>query len=101
MSSPQDDFDSVQLVDRLRAAAWLRFNGEKLLARRLRADGIVLYVFKASSAVDMLMKKWEAKSSREVELARFSRLVSFEIQTAVRLRRAAGLSTRIRYAERQ
>lgn len=86
-------------IDRLQLAAWLQLNGQVLIERRLRDDARIVYSFKRSDGIQELIAKWDAKTSHEVTLAHFSRIVSFEIQTAVRMRRAAGLPTRIRSAE--
>lgn len=86
-------------VDRLQLAAWLQLNRQKLLERRLQSDGRVIYSFERSEEIDGFIKQWEDKTVRETTLARFSRIVSAEIQWAVRTRRAAGLPTRIRSTE--
>jgi len=88
------------VVERLRLAVWLRFNGERLVERRLEPDGAIKYLFEPSGTIAALTERWEQKTQREIDLSRFSKVVSFEIQTAVRLRRAAGLPTRLRYAEK-
>lgn len=91
--------DDVVEVDRLLLAAWLQLNGQSLVERRLRNDAKIIYTFDTTDEVQRLIKRWDEKTEREMVMARFSRIVSFEIQKAVRMRRAAGVSTRIRAAE--
>lgn len=95
-----EDPDGAVHVERLTLAAWLRLNGQELLERRLRDDGRMVYVFKHSADINRLITRWDEKSDHEVSLARFSRIVSFEIKKAVHMRRAAGLPTRLRAFEK-
>jgi hypothetical protein len=87
-------------IDRLALAAWLRMNGEELLERRLEDDARMIYVFRRSPDTRRLIKQWEEKTPREAALAKFSRIVSFEIRKAIHMRRAAGLSPRLRSVEK-
>ena len=95
-----EDLSDIIEVERLRLAAWLQLNGQDLIDRSLRDDAKIIYTFRRSDKIDSLIKQWDEKTTREIVLARFSRIVSFEIQLAVRMRRAAGLPTRIRSAEK-
>ena len=90
----------VLQIERLRLAAWMRLNGQRLLARHLEGDGRVIYLFERSQITDELMRQWEEKAPRTLLLSRFSSIVSFEIQKAVRMRRAAGLPTRLTSTEK-
>ena len=92
--------DEVVRIERLRLAAWMQLNGQELLERLMQADGKVIYIFRRSDNTESLVRQWDEKTPHEIVLARFSSIVSFEIQTAVRMRRAAGISTRIRSAEK-
>jgi hypothetical protein len=92
--------DEAVHVDRLTLAAWLRLNGQELVERRLQGDGKIVYLFKRSADTSRLITQWEEKAPREVALARFSRIVSFEIKKAVHMRRSAGLPTRLRSFEK-
>lgn len=91
---------TIVSIERLRLAAWLQLNGERLLERHLQDDGKIIYRFRRSDKIDKLVKQWDHKSCHELVLSRFSGIVSFEIQKAVRMRRAAGLPTRIRSIEK-
>lgn len=96
----ETDPDKTVRVERLRLAAWLKLNGQKLLERQLQVDGKIIYIFVRTQHTDSLISQWEEKTPHGVILTQFSSIVSFEIQTAVRMRRAAGLSTRIRSVEK-
>lgn len=87
-------------IERLRLAAWMQFNGQQLLERRLSEGGRVIYVFKRSAETETLVQKWDDKTASELALSKYSNIVSFEIQKAVRMRRAAGMSTRLRTFEK-
>jgi hypothetical protein len=91
--------DAIE-IDRLLLAAWLRLNDQELLGRRLLDDGKMIYVFRHSSDMTHLIEQWDRKTPREAILARFSRIVSFEIRKAVNMRRAAGMPLRIRSSEK-
>ena len=87
-------------IERLRLACWMLLNGERLIGRRLQSDGTIVYLFERTAKSDSLIRQWEAKTPREADLARFSNIVSFEIRKAIRMRRAAGLPTRITSAQK-
>ena len=74
-------------------------NRQRLLERRLEATGKISYVFERSAETDDLIERWDSKSAEEIVLARFSAIVSYEIQWAVRIRRAAGLRPRFKAPE--
>lgn len=92
--------DDFVVVERLKLAAWMRLNGQELVYRRVTEAGKIVYGFRRSSETDALVRQWDEKTPQEVVLAKFSSLVSFEIQTAVRMRRAAGLPTRLSSSEK-
>lgn len=96
---PETQSSNVIEIERLRLAAWMQLNGQELLERRLGVGGKMVYVFRRSEITNDIVKKWDVKAPSEVALARFSRIVSSEIQRAVRMRRAAGLPTRITSSE--
>jgi hypothetical protein len=77
-------------VGTLKLAAWLRLNGQKLLERRLKPDGMIVYVFKSSDQIGDLIQEWSCKSEGHVRMSRYSSIVSFEIRKAVRIRREHG-----------
>jgi hypothetical protein len=83
-------------VENLKLAAWLRLNGARLLQRSLRPDQRIAYLFAASPDVDKLIARWHEKSEGEVTLSRFASLVSYEIRTALKMRRSSGLPLRLR-----
>lgn len=91
------DLEQVDVVEveRLGLAAWMKLNGQRLIGRNLQFDGRIIYVFEWSPQFEELAQRWNSKTGRERKLVRFSRIVSFEIRQAVKMRRAAGLSTRI------
>ena len=91
---PATDVETV-LIETLKLAAWLRLNGVQLLQRSLLPDGRVAYLFKRSSNVDSLVDRWSEKSEGELALSRFASLVSYEIRTALKLRRSRGLPLRL------
>jgi len=90
----------VVYIERLRLAAWMLLNEQRLLRRELQGNGKIMYVFERSTRTDALMKKWDEKSQNEVALSRYSGIVSYEIQTAVRMRRTAGLRTRLNASDK-
>jgi hypothetical protein len=96
---PEPPDDLVQ-IERLKLAAWLLLNGQHLLYRRLEPDGKLVYMFQHSPDIEPLMKQWGEKTPQGRVLVRFSNIVSFEIRKAVRMRREAGLSTRLRGADK-
>jgi len=82
-------------VDTLKLAAWLRLNGIRLLSRSMLPDGHICYYFEPSQNLAPLIAKWHEKAEVHRQLSRFASLVSFEIRTAIKLRRAHGLPTRL------
>lgn len=95
MLDPLDPRETMS-VERLKLAAWLILNGQRLLERRLKPDGTVTYVFRRSDDVELLVARWDQKTTAEDVLSKFSSIVSFEIRKAIRMRREAGISTRLR-----
>lgn len=93
-----DAVNSSEVVEikALSMAAWFRLNGQMLLDRHLLPDGDIVYLFKRSEVSDYLAQRWEQKASTERALAKFSRIVSFEIRKAIAMRRSLGISPRLR-----
>lgn len=77
------------VVDRLKLAAWLYINDQRLVDRRLDAlRQHILYYFEDSEVVESLVQQWvEKKGLVDLHtLASFSVAVSFEIRVAARMR---------------
>ena len=70
----------VLQIERLRLAAWMRLNGQRLLARHLEGDGRVIYLFERSQITDELMRQWEEKAPRTLLLSRFSSIVLLRLK---------------------
>lgn len=83
-------------VKALSMAAWFRLNGETLVDRRLLGDGDIVYLFRRSPLSLELADRWERKQTAERTLAKFSRIVSFEIRKAIAMRRSMRISPRLR-----
>lgn len=91
---PQPETDVV-LVESLKLAAFLRLNGERVIRRSLQTDHRIAYFFARSATIEELIERWRARSKGDVALSRFASLVSYEIRTALKIRRTSGLPPRL------
>jgi len=91
----EDSAENVLVVTRLKLAAWLRFKQQRLLRRVVTGDGNFVYVFERTPETDDLIQRWDDKTPFEIALSQFSAIVSFEIRTAIRLRRQVGITSRL------
>lgn len=83
------------VVNRLKLAAWLYVNDQRLVDRRLDALGQhILYYFEDTEQFESLVQQWfEKKGLVDLHtLANFSVAVSFEIRVAARMRRGEDAS---------
>jgi hypothetical protein len=71
-------------VDKLKLAAWLRFNHESLISRDPLPNGKIAYFFRSSNSIRKLIQAWEEGQARTAELNRFASIVSSEIRLAHR-----------------
>ena len=83
------------MIHRLKLAAWLHVNRQRLVRRELDINGKhITYYFEMSLQIDALVQQWLEKCGQVdlVTLAKFAEAVSLEIRIATRIRRGEPVS---------
>lgn len=87
--------DELFCVSRLKLAAWLCINGQKLVERKIRTNKYhVVYYFERSPDIECLVEQWLRKRGM-IDLqtaALFAQCVTYEVRVAARLRRGENIS---------
>lgn len=91
MSGPQEPAAGLVRIPYIKLAMWLKLNGQALVQRLLLPDGNLVYLFNSTPELDRLMRQWVEEPEAQ-RLSRFASLVSYEIRTLVRKKRALGLA---------
>ena len=87
-----NDGTEYVIAKSLKLAAWLRLKGEKLVGRSLQPNGRIAYHFVHSETIHRRARQWISQRAQERDLARYATFVSYEIRTAVKIRRAARMA---------